>query len=94
MWGQINQNEQGNNCSSHNITINVEVMKETRKIILKNVNFLPREVVYMICKQVLKLFSIKTCPHLQCPVFLPPPDSTSQLCTILQLCVLQKKGLH
>ena len=73
-------------------------MNGTRKIILKNVNFLPREVAYMICKQVLKLFSIKTCLHLQKfplnPVFLLPPDSTSQLCTILQLSVLQKKGLH
>ena len=30
MWGQINQNEQGNDCSSHDITLNVEVMKETQ----------------------------------------------------------------
>lgn len=29
VWGQINQNEQGSNCSSHDIILNVEVMKET-----------------------------------------------------------------
>lgn len=30
MWDQINQNEQGINCSSHDIILNVEVKKETQ----------------------------------------------------------------
>lgn len=30
MWGQINQDEQGINCSSHAIILNVEVKKEAQ----------------------------------------------------------------
>lgn len=30
VWGQINQNEQGNNCSSHDTILNMKVMKETQ----------------------------------------------------------------
>lgn len=41
----------------------LEVVRGTRKIVLKNINFLPGKVVYMILYQVPKLVSTITCPH-------------------------------